>query len=234
MAFAWLGNLFGGGHLKKLRRRVAPFTHPQHPFLDKDYSPSSRMPAADYTDWVAARLSKKDWTSIRDLLTHLNDSATITALERSLRRYAPPEFLICKPALLHEIRAVNLLCLRIPLIGHASNRSHLSRDLLAHVLSCHPFEMRPTEKHKSVVSHSPGALSLSLARYPVTFRSALAAGMLPDGDYLLRQYGLSSAENERWLDETGIHFSRRDKIIPGPVVEWLAEVEKMRGAARRL
>ena len=220
--FGWIASLFQrkprmkSRALASLWQRVASISHPNHPFLDKDYSPDTQMPAADFTAWVAERFARDDWASIRELLGHLNHGHVITGLDKTFRSYVPPDFIAGDPDFIHELRAVTLLCHRVPWMGAVENRSHLLMELITHSLAAHPFNLQSTAKTRPPLVHQPGRVAVLLASYPITFRSCLAfavgrdgqaAGMFrPDlsGDYTLRQYGLSSVENERFLKDCGL------------------------------
>lgn len=192
------------------------------------------MPAADYTQWLAKRIAKKDWGSIHALLVHLNDENTASKLIKTVQRYRPYDSLECKPALIHEMQAALLLCARIQMIGQPSNRRFLTTEVLSHILACHRFTIKPTEKFPQQINHVPGPLATALAKYPVTFRAALASGTMPHGDYLLRQYGLSSSINTASQLKCGVISNPRDKIIPEDFRQWLDELEISKAALKRL
>jgi hypothetical protein len=54
--------------LNLLWQKVGHLSHPEHRFLHPTYSPSSRVPCADFTPFIAQRLRNHDVASIRQLM----------------------------------------------------------------------------------------------------------------------------------------------------------------------
>jgi hypothetical protein len=57
-----------GSPVKSLRKEVAGIGREDFPFLHRDYSPSSRVPCADFTGFIADRLQCGDVGSVRELM----------------------------------------------------------------------------------------------------------------------------------------------------------------------
>lgn len=55
-------------NLKALKRQVAHLANKWYPFLDADYSPSSRVPCTDFTPFICARLEARDLRTIQALM----------------------------------------------------------------------------------------------------------------------------------------------------------------------
>lgn len=51
--------------LQEFERQIEGLGDPEHPFLDKDYSPSSRVPCTDFVPFIAERLKAHDLESVR-------------------------------------------------------------------------------------------------------------------------------------------------------------------------
>lgn len=51
--------------LQEFKRQIKGLGDPEHPFLDKDYSPSSRVPCTDFVPFIAERLKADDLESVR-------------------------------------------------------------------------------------------------------------------------------------------------------------------------
>jgi hypothetical protein len=210
--------------LLSLWQQVAAISHPDHPFLDKDYSPSTQMPAADYTAWVAERLASSDWESIQELLGYLNSQHIITAANETFNRFSLPSFLVVGRELDAEIRAIILLSLRIPWMGLESNRVHLMRELLTHSLAANSFHALPDDQagNPETIYYHPKGIAALMASFPVTFRACVALSIeriYSDseffradmaGHYSLRQYGLSVSDNEAMLDTCGVFSPASD------------------------
>lgn len=124
---------------------VGGISHPDHPFLDRSYSPSTQMPAADFTPWVVDRLATNDWSSIAELLSFITYEHQVTALERTFQSYDFSRFIQADQALLLELQAVAILAYRILWTGHADGRLSLIEDIFQHCLASYPFAIRPSE-----------------------------------------------------------------------------------------
>lgn len=54
--------------LKEFKRQIEGVGNPEHPFLDKNYSPSSRVPCTDLVPFIAERLKVGDLESVRHVM----------------------------------------------------------------------------------------------------------------------------------------------------------------------
>lgn len=237
--------------VKRLWAATKEISHPKFAFLDKGYSPSSRMPAMDFTPWIANRIAAKDWKAIRELLAILDDEVTAQKMEAITNRFQAPDFLEAPALLFDELKATLILSSRIKWMGADVNRKHL-RDLLRkHVFACHPFTVLPVDKPglRQGFAYSPGFLATSLARYPVTFRICVEESLKhgrrkngtlrvsDSGGYILSQYGESRDENRKHfaacklfvddLTELSEEFSQH-------AASWLEDLERVGKVARRL
>jgi len=61
----FLRRLFGNSALQEFKRQIAGRGNPQYPFLDADYSPSSRVPCSDFVPFIADRLKAGDLSAIK-------------------------------------------------------------------------------------------------------------------------------------------------------------------------
>jgi hypothetical protein len=224
------------------------YSHPDYPFLHKTYSPSSNMPVADFTLWVADRLGENDWPSIRELLACFTFSQHLAAIERTFRSYDYGRFIEADRKLLLELQAIAILSYRIGWMGHEDTRTSLLRWLFQESLGCFQFSIRleamdrlleganklirrRNKQMKAVRASEPpltperlfvqplagvSEAGVMLRSYPPTFRSCITYSMKRgsyvigtinpqlDGDYTLRQYGLSADNNRRFFLECGL------------------------------
>lgn len=54
--------------LREFESRIENLGNPDHPFLDKDYSPSSRVPCTDFIPFITGRLKSDDLESVRHVM----------------------------------------------------------------------------------------------------------------------------------------------------------------------
>ena len=98
--------------IEKLWREIEQWCHPEHPFLDRSYSPSSDMPAIDYTLWIKDRLLENDEESVQQLMIHISSgSQTWKNYVHDFCAWRVPGF-EQEPVLEAELRASMLLCYR--------------------------------------------------------------------------------------------------------------------------
>ncbi len=64
----FLRRLFGDSALQEFREQIAGRGNPQYPFLDADYSPSSRVPCSDFVPFIADRLKARDLPAIKRVM----------------------------------------------------------------------------------------------------------------------------------------------------------------------
>src|SRR5205823_2923618 len=108
--------------VSRLWSEVKAIAHPKYPFLDACYSPSSNMPCADFTLWVANRLAANDWTSIDELLGFMTYKDKIAAIRKTFHDYDFGRFIDADAALLELLKAAAILVYRIDWMGHESGR----------------------------------------------------------------------------------------------------------------
>lgn len=109
--------------LEQLWSQVRGWSHPEHPFLDPQYSPSSLMPACDFTLWIRDRLLEDDHDSVRGLLAYLSiESESWWSVVSSFLSWRVPGF---EGVLEAELRAAMLLCYRM---GFTKEMRHLRFD----------------------------------------------------------------------------------------------------------
>ncbi|MEZ5386197.1 MAG: hypothetical protein R3F13_11845, partial [Prosthecobacter sp.] len=96
--------------LESLWEQVRDWSHPEHPFLDPLYSPSSLMPACDFTLWVRDRLLDGDDQSVRLLMCYIGTELSLWT--RQLEGFFTWRVPGYEGVVEAELRAVMLLCYR--------------------------------------------------------------------------------------------------------------------------
>ena len=134
--------------LNSLWQTVEKSSHPEYPFLSAAYSPSTHMPAADFTPWIAECLAADDWDSIRELMKFIAHDTKSIALEKSFRNYSYSTFLAGDASLLNELKAVAILCYRIEWTGYSDSHTRFLAELILHLIASHSFAI-----HDSVMDH---------------------------------------------------------------------------------
>jgi len=121
---------FRNVRVSELYEQVRPWCHPDYPFLHACYSPESRMPAIDYTPFVATCLQNEQYAAVSELLGFLinGESMRDTVVSdwtktRSITWLGLPETAV------YEIHAIGLLVSR-----QAIDRS-INKDSLAYFAS---------------------------------------------------------------------------------------------------
>jgi hypothetical protein len=132
---------FRSSAVATLYSEIASISHPDHPFLDKSYSPASYMPAADFTSWIATRRKRHDAAAIEELLGYLAYSTQAQAVTKTMAGFDPSRFIRGDGDLLDELWAVMFLGYRYVEMGQESNRTALLRQVFTHSLACWPFEL---------------------------------------------------------------------------------------------
>jgi len=248
--------IFKSDEVRALWEHVRPISHADYPFLDTEYSPSSLMPAADYTKWVIGRLREDDWESLKEFLNFITDEHQLTALEKTFRDYSFSEYIHGDDELLFELKAIAILCYRIPWMGRKDSQTHLISELYLHSLACHSFELlesaleylqkgannlirrqnKENEEYESSFKRetvkiselrqkrifSPSGVGQVFEQYPVTFRACIGYSLVRgspvsgtirpqlQGEYGLRQFGLSAHQNTEFIDATGVFTAPTD------------------------
>lgn len=248
--------VFSSDAIRTLWQEIQPLSHPEHPFLDQSYSPSTLMPAADYTSWIAQRLRDDDWKSISEFLDFFTYGQQIQAIEKTFRDYSYSSCVSGSDQFLFELKAIAILCYRIPWTGHKDSRTHLLSEQFLHSMIAHRFclnedaidnlqrgannlirrqnkeskeyggtfiqETVKIQELRDKKDYFPTQTGTRLSSFPVTFRSCIGYSLergspVPgtirpqlQGDYGLRQYGLSAIQNTRYFDESGIFTAPDD------------------------
>jgi len=130
--------------LRQLWIDVCTISHADYPFLNERYSPSSNMPCADFTLWIAARLAASDWTSIVELLEFIAFKNEIAAIRKTFQNFDFDRFIDADSDLLFRLKAVAILAYRIGWMGHENSRLLLLEEIYQHCLALYPFTVHPT------------------------------------------------------------------------------------------
>jgi len=132
---------FRNREVAELYRSIAQWSHPEYPFLDKSYSPSSNAPATDYTLAIADWLQNARIDAIKEFWLYIAPSGV--ASERILMsglRATVPEQLRLPERVENELRAVFLLSLRAEFV-HFRFYTPVAIDVAASVLACYPSHL---------------------------------------------------------------------------------------------
>ena len=66
--------MFKTDGIRALWEEVGDLSHPDYPFLDRNYSPSSCMPVCDLTPYVADFILQNDWEALNELWSYIGRS----------------------------------------------------------------------------------------------------------------------------------------------------------------
>jgi hypothetical protein len=123
---------------------IQPWCHDEYPFLDRNYSPGSNMPAIDFTPHVAAWLTEGREEAIAELWSYLtySDDACRLALRSALRCQLPSWIKLSESAL-HELHAIYILTLRAAMCSNLRNPESVSAWLAATTLGCRQLGLAP-------------------------------------------------------------------------------------------
>lgn len=124
-----------------LFNEVAKISHSEHPFLDREYSPSTLMPAADFAPWIANMRLQRNEAAIDELLTYLTYPPQLVALKKTMAAANLRRYIRGDDRLIEELWAVFCLAFRASAHGADSSRVHLLEELLTHSLASWPFEV---------------------------------------------------------------------------------------------
>ena len=98
--------------LNSLVEEVGTLFHPEHPFLDRAYSPSTLMPACDLTPYVAEMIEVGDIDGIKELWPYISLDSSLTLLNGILS-VKVPDGLDVSDAAAAEIKAAYILSSRM-------------------------------------------------------------------------------------------------------------------------
>lgn len=121
---------FQNAQVSELYEQVRPWCHPEYPFLHARYSPGSRMPATDYTPFIAACLQNEEYRAVSELLGFLisGESMRDTVVSDWVKTRTITWLGLPREAI-YEIHAIGLLISR-----QAIDRS-INKDSLAYFAS---------------------------------------------------------------------------------------------------
>jgi len=109
----------GGDPLASLRQQLGSKCHPEFPFLTKEYSPGSRIPCADFTTFIADRLSARGTRTVIRLMRAVVQANPgvgigqewIDEVVQSSARLPLEKYLTFADArAYHELRAMFVIC----------------------------------------------------------------------------------------------------------------------------
>ena len=132
---------FRSAALAALYDEIAEISHPEHPFLDKSYSPGSYMPAADFSPWIASMRSRQDNGAIDELLGYLAYQTQGQAVRKTMSAIDLKRLVRGDDEFLNELWAVLFLGYRYIETGHESNRISLLRETISQSLASWRFEL---------------------------------------------------------------------------------------------
>jgi hypothetical protein len=122
---------------------IRRWSHPEYPFLDANYSPGSYAPAVDLTPFVTDCLVKGWHDAIRELWSFLTsrNAASDRLLQKALSSEVPA-WLCLSQAARHELKAINLLLLRMALTS-SQDVSHVGAAIAATAIGSRQLEIAP-------------------------------------------------------------------------------------------
>lgn len=118
-----------------LYNQVQPWSHPEYPFLDPEYSPGGYYPVVDFTSIVAGWIATGQTDAISELWGFLtnNGPGEIDLLRRGLAAQVDTRWALDAGSAA-ELRAIHLLGLRMALQDSSMNKSgtaHTTKELFA-------------------------------------------------------------------------------------------------------
>lgn len=214
-----------------LYRSIAQWSHPEYPFLDKSYSPSSNAPATDYTLAIANWLQSGRIDAIEELWYCIAPSgvASEQILMNGLRASIPPQ-LNLPPHVQAELRAVFLLTLRAQFVIFRWS-TDIGIEVAASVLACYPVQIvKPGEQRSE-----PGEATKMLREVApmvrvVTYRyfaDSWHIGRLNlNLSYDDRMYGCGREPNRVALEKLGFFGPPTDVVdVPAAVTKDILRTE---------
>lgn len=133
---------FSTTEVAQLHEAVRDWCHPQHPFLDPNYS--TAMPAIDFTAVVADWLQAGRIEPVAELWAWIagDDESSRYALRKALRADLP-DWICLSTAARHEIKAIHILTMRAALSGAPEAMSSVAAELAASALACRELQIDP-------------------------------------------------------------------------------------------
>ena len=139
----------------QLYEKVKGCCHPEHPFLDANYSPGSCAPAVDFTSIIAEWIRNGKEEAISELWSFLSyeGQASAYALQKALKVRMPSWVKLSETAQ-SELKAIYLLTLRAKMIL-PQDISAVSACLAATTLACRQMEIDPAFSEKLLKATRP-------------------------------------------------------------------------------
>lgn len=149
----------------QLYEEIRLWAHPDFPFLDANYSPNSRMPAIDFTPYVAAWLEAGKEEAIVEFWTWLTaDRPAELAAIRSALTARLPVWIGLSSKAKHELHATYILTLRAAW-GRTPNIGNIGATVAATTLACRQLTLPPdSDGRASGCMHIEGADAKPLAQ----------------------------------------------------------------------
>ena len=126
--------------LNSLVEDVGALFHPEHPFLDRAYSPSTLMPACDLTPYVAEMLEVDDIDGIKELWSYISVDSSFTLLN-DIMSVKVPVGLDISGAAAAEIKAAYILSSRMATLHHGA--AFVGGCVVASTLSTREVRLTP-------------------------------------------------------------------------------------------
>ena len=126
--------------LNSLVEDVGALFHPEHPFLDRAYSPSTLMPACDLTPYVAEMLEVDDIDGIKELWSYISVDSSFTLLN-DIMSVKVPVGLDISGAAVAEIKAAYILSSRMATLHHGA--AFVGGCVVASTLSTREVRLTP-------------------------------------------------------------------------------------------
>lgn len=118
-------------------------SHPEHPFIEREYSPGSNMPATDFTLPIARWLLGRRYDAVSELWGFLTPSLdTYRPVLVSALVATPPRQLDLPDYVRAELHAIYLLVMRTVTI-HSRFLVQVGVRLAASTLACYPMRLTP-------------------------------------------------------------------------------------------
>lgn len=130
---------FKNPEIDDIYREINSICHPNYPFLSKSYSPSTRMPACDFTPYVTDFLAEGKLDALTELWGYLlgADRASMRLLSIALTAKTPQGLDISDYAR-NELKATYLLMSRMAFVHH-HGAEHPAASVTATTLSTRDF-----------------------------------------------------------------------------------------------
>lgn len=128
--------------VRKVAAEVGSLFHSEFPFLDAEYSPSTRMPVCDLTNFVSEMYANSDKEALRELWCYIGGDAERVLLENSFRATSPEGLEISDYAK-SELWAINALSSRMSVMQGADHATFVGIELMATTLSTRSFSLSP-------------------------------------------------------------------------------------------